>query len=210
MGDNINMCALIEYREESERYDFLTSQEADLIKARDSLKETIATADKTSRELFHEAFERIRENFIAVYRRLFGGGMANLVLQQPEDGDALLNGGIEIIAQPPGKKLQNISLLSGGEKALTAIALMFGIFMYKPSPFCVMDEIDAPLDDANVGRFREMLREFSEDTQFLIITHNKITMNLADTLYGITMQETGVSSLVSVNFDQIEAVHATA
>ncbi|NQU44536.1 chromosome segregation protein SMC, partial [bacterium] len=121
-----------------------------------------------------------------------------------EDGDSLLDGGIEIVAQPPGKKLQNITLLSGGEQALTAVSLMFAIFLYKPSPFCVMDEIDAPLDDTNVLRFREMLRNFAERTQFIIITHNKITMDLADTIYGVTMQETGVSSLVSVSFDQVE------
>ncbi|MBN1866998.1 chromosome segregation protein SMC [Candidatus Sumerlaeota bacterium] len=208
MGDNINMHALVEYKDESERYEFLVAQEEDLMKARDSLNEAIETIDKTSRQLFWDAFESIRHNFIEVYRRLFGGGRADLILQEVEDGDPLLDGGVDIVAQPPGKKLQNITLLSGGENALTAVSLMFAIFMYKPSPFCVMDEIDAPLDDVNVVRFREMLREFSERSQFIIITHNKITMELADTLYGITMQETGVSSLVSVDFDQLEKVHA--
>jgi len=210
MGDSINMGALVEYEEENERYEFLTAQERDLIQARASLRDTIATIDKTTQRLFWDAFEHIRENFIEVYRRLFGGGKADLLLQEVEDGDPLLEGGIEIVAQPPGKKLRNISLLSGGEQALTAVSLMFAIFMYKPSPFCVMDEIDAPLDDANVMRFRAMLHEFSQRSQFIIITHNKITMQLADTLYGITMQETGVSSVVSVAFDQVDAIHAEA
>jgi chromosome segregation protein len=210
MGPNINLGALIEYQEENERYEFLTRQQTDLMQARDSLMETIATVDKTTRELFLEAFENIRRNFIEMYRALFGGGKADLVLQEVEDGDPLLDGGVDIIAQPPGKKLQNVSLLSGGEKALTAVSLMFAIFLYKPSPFCVMDEIDAPLDDVNVMRFREKLREFSKRTQFIIITHNKITMELADTIYGITMQETGVSNLVSVSFDQVEKLAASA
>ena len=210
MGPNLNLGALIEYQEENERYEFLTRQQTDLMQARDSLMETIATVDKTTRELFHEAFANIRRNFIEMYRALFGGGKADLVLQEVEDGDPLLDGGVDIIAQPPGKKLQNVSLLSGGEKALTAVSLMFAIFLYKPSPFCVMDEIDAPLDDVNVMRFREKLREFSKRTQFIIITHNKITMELADTIYGITMQETGVSNLVSVSFDQVEKLAASA
>ncbi len=208
MGDNINMGALVEYKEEDERYTFLTNQEEDLMKARDSLLETIETIDQTTSKLFWDAFEQIRENFIQVYRRLFGGGKADLMLQEVEDGDSLLDGGIDILAQPPGKKLQNISLLSGGERALTAVSLMFAIFMYKPSPFCVLDEIDAPLDDANVARLREMLREFARNTQFIIISHNKITMDLADSIYGITMQETGVSSLVSVSFDQVDELQA--
>ncbi|HBF33275.1 TPA: chromosome segregation protein SMC [Candidatus Sumerlaeota bacterium] len=210
MGDNVNMGALVEYAEENERYEFLTKQENDLMTARDSLRETIDTVDKTTRELFQQAFDQIRTNFIEMYRTLFGGGRADLVLQDVPDGDPLLDGGVEIVAQPPGKKLQTVSLLSGGEKALTAVALMFAIFQYKPSPFCVMDEIDAPLDDANVGRFRDKLREFSANTQFIIVTHNKITMELADTIYGITMQETGVSSVVSVNFDQVERLAITA
>jgi chromosome segregation protein len=147
---------------------------------------------------------------MVVYRQLFGGGKADLRLLEVEDGDALLDGGIEIVCQPPGKKLQNISLLSGGEQALTAVSLMFSIFLYKPSPFCIMDEIDAPLDDNNVLRFRNMLREFAKGTQFIIITHNKITMELADTIYGVTMQETGVSSLVSVAFEQVDNLHAQA
>jgi len=208
MGDNINMGALVEYKEEDERYTFLTTQEEDLMKARDSLLETIDTIDQTTSKLFWDAFEQIRENFIQVYRRLFGGGKADLMLQEVEDGDSLLDGGIDILAQPPGKKLQNISLLSGGERALTAVSLMFAIFMYKPSPFCVLDEIDAPLDDTNVARLREMLREFARNTQFIIISHNKITMDLADSIYGITMQETGVSSLVSVSFDQVDELQA--
>ncbi|MFP4379494.1 MAG: chromosome segregation protein SMC [Candidatus Sumerlaeia bacterium] len=208
MGDNINMGALQEYEEENARYEFMVQQQTDLMEARDSLNDTIEKVDNTSRQLFQEAFESIRNNFIRVYRELFGGGKADLILQDVEDGDPLLDGGIEVIAQPPGKKLQNVSLLSGGEKALTAVSLMFAIFLYKPSPFCVMDEIDAPLDDANVVRLCDMLAEFAKHTQFIIITHNKITMELADRIYGITMQETGVSSMVSVDFDRAEALVA--
>jgi chromosome segregation protein len=210
MGDNINMGALQEYDEETARLEFMTKQYDDLMAARDSLTDMIAKVDETSRKLFQEAFEKIRENFIRVYRELFGGGKADLILQDVEEGDALLDGGIEVIAQPPGKKLQNVSLLSGGEKALTAVSLMFAIFLYKPSPFCVMDEIDAPLDDTNVVRLCSMLREFAQSTQFIIITHNKITMELADRIYGITMQETGVSSVVAVDFDRAEALVAVS
>jgi chromosome segregation protein len=208
MGDNINLGALVEYQETEERYQFLTAQEKDLMDARDSLRETITTIDKTSSKLFGEAFEQIRQNFMVVYRQLFGGGKADLHLLEVEDGNSLLDGGIEIVCQPPGKKLQNITLLSGGEQALTAVSLMFAIFLYKPSPFCIMDEIDAPLDDNNVLRFRNMLREFAKGTQFIIVTHNKITMELADTIYGVTMQETGVSSLVSVAFEQVDNLPA--
>jgi chromosome segregation protein len=163
---------------------------------RERLEQTISELDRTSTELFTESFTQIRENFQATFRRLFGGGRADLVALEPEN---LFESGIEIIAQPPGKKLQSISLLSGGEKALTAIALLFGIFLQKPSPFCVLDEIDAPLDDKNIGRFKDMLSDFCQTTQFIIITHNKLTMQLADTLFGITMEELGVSRLVGVD-----------
>ncbi|MBC7794292.1 MAG: chromosome segregation protein SMC, partial [Clostridia bacterium] len=162
------------------------------------LKRAIQRINRASRERFQEAFDAVNEMFMQVYPRLFRGGSARLELVQSDD---LLESGVEIIAQPPGKKLQNVSLLSGGEKALTATALVFAIFLIKPSPFCVLDEVDAPLDEANVGRFNEMLREISKISQFIVITHNKNTMTQADRLYGVTMQEPGMSTLVSVNLE---------
>ncbi|MCX7014223.1 MAG: hypothetical protein NTW86_17005 [Candidatus Sumerlaeota bacterium] len=198
----VNMAALEEYEEQAKRLDFLSAQEADLVEACRQLTETIATIDETSKRLFQESFESIRAHFIEMFRRMFGGGRADLQLTDVENGDPLLEGGIEIVAQPPGKKLQSISLLSGGEKALTAVALLFGIFLHKPSPFCVLDEIDAPLDDNNIERFKKLLLEFSQQTQFIIITHSKQTMTLADSIYGVTMEEAGVSKLVAVRFDE--------
>jgi len=200
----VNMAALDEYNEQSQRLEFLRAQHHDLTEARDQLRATIERLDETTRKLFHETFEAVRVHFIEMFRRLFNGGKADLILEAPEGLDPLLDGGIEILAQPPGKKLQNIQLMSGGEKALTAIALLFALFLHKPSPFCILDEIDAPLDDINVERFKTVLREFNEKTQFVIITHNKLTMELADALYGVTMEESGVSKLVSVRFEQAE------
>lgn len=197
----VNPTAIEEYKTQRERYLFLVEQEKDLMEAKASLTKTIARIDETTTRLFTESFQTIRNNFIETFRRLFNGGRADLVLI---DEEGALESGIDIVAQPPGKKLQSISLLSGGEKALTAIALLFAIFQYRPSPFCVLDEIDAPLDDANTVRFKDLLREFSKKTQFVVITHNKQTMTLADTIYGITMEEAGVSNLVSVKFDQLE------
>jgi len=198
----VNLAALEEYEEQAKRLEFLLTQERDLNEARKQLTETIAEIDETTKKMFQEAFEAIRSNFIDMFRRLFGGGRADLVLTEVEGGDPLLEGGVDIIAQPPGKKLQNISLLSGGEKALTAVALLFGIFIHRPSPFCVLDEIDAPLDDNNIERFKQLLLEFAQQTQFIIITHNKQTMALADSIYGVTMEEPGVSKLVAVRFDE--------
>lgn len=198
----VNLSALEDYENEAARLEFLLGQEKDLNEARRQLTETIAEIDETTKVMFKEAFESIRINFIEMFRRLFGGGKADLVLTEVEGGDPLLEGGVDIIAQPPGKKLQNISLLSGGEKALTAVSLLFGIFMHRPSPFCVLDEIDAPLDDNNIERFKNLLLEFAKQTQFIIITHNKQTMALADTIYGVTMEEAGVSKLVAVRFDE--------
>ena len=200
----VNMAALEEYQEQTKRLDFLQGQRKDLTEAKEQLETTIAKLDETTRKLFHETFEAVRGHFIEMFRRLFNGGKADLILDAPEGMDPLLDGGIEIVAQPPGKKLQSITLMSGGEKALTAIALLFGLFLYKPSPFCILDEIDAPLDDINVERFKTVLREFAQNTQFLIITHNKLTMELADAIYGVTMEESGVSKLVSVRFEQAE------
>ncbi|KPL06519.1 hypothetical protein AMJ85_10300, partial [candidate division BRC1 bacterium SM23_51] len=197
----VNVIAIEEHRQLSERFEFLERQRRDLEDAKASLRKTIRTIDATSTELFTKGMTAIRERFREMFRRLFGGGRADLVLTEPDD---LLNSGIEIVAQPPGKQLQSITLLSGGEKALTAIALLFGIFMFRPSPFCVLDEIDAALDDANIERFKKLVLEFSKDIQFIIITHNKQTMALADTLYGVTMEEAGVSRIVSVRFDQVE------
>jgi len=200
MGE-VNVIAIEEHRQLSERFEFLERQRLDLEEARTSLRKTIHTIDETSSEMFTKGMADIRERFHETFRRLFGGGRADLILTEPDD---LLNSGIEIVAQPPGKQPQSITLLSGGEKAMTAIALLFGIFLYRPSPFCVLDEIDAPLDDANIERFKAMVAEFSKDVQFIIITHNKQTMALADTLYGVTMEEAGVSRIVSVRFDQLE------
>ncbi len=197
----VNPSAIDEYNEQKQRLDFYTEQHKDLTEAKESLKKTIAQIDETTNRMFSETFENIRKNFIEMFRKLFNGGKADLILVQDENQQ---DAGVDIVAQPPGKKLQNISLLSGGEKALTAIALLFAIFLHKPSPFCILDEIDAPLDDANVIRFSDMVKEFSLSTQFIIITHNKQTMSLADTIYGITMEEPGVSKLVSVKFEDIE------
>ncbi|MGI8905260.1 MAG: chromosome segregation protein SMC [Candidatus Sumerlaeaceae bacterium] len=197
----VHVGAIDEFNEANSRLDFLTAQEKDLLDAKNLLAETIAKIDETTKDLFATAFAEIRANFEQVYRRLFGGGRADLLLTE-ENG--VLEGGIDIVAQPPGKKPQHISLLSGGEKALTAVALLFAIFMRKPSPFCILDEIDAPLDDKNIERFKDLVREFADTTQFIIITHNKQTMNLANTIYGVTMEEQGVSRVVSIKLDEIE------
>ena len=164
---------------------------------------TIKELDELTRQKFEEAFNRINENFQMSFRKLFGGGQAFMRLTDVENSS---ESGIDVIASPPGKKLQNVLLLSGGEKALTALALLVGIFQYQPSPFCVLDEVDAPLDEANVGRFTEMVKELSLGTQFVIITHNKRTMSVAPVMYGVTMQEPGVSKIVSVRFgDHMQA-----
>jgi chromosome segregation protein len=195
---SINLMAIEECREIEERHEFLSAQENDLVSALDKLKKAIQRINRTSRQRFKEAFEAVNQTFQELYPKLFRGGEARLVLLPHED---VLESGIDIVAQPPGKKLQNVSLLSGGEKALTATALVFAIFLIKPSPFCVLDEVDAPLDDANVNRFNAMLREISKTSQFIVITHNKLTMAQTDRLYGITMEEPGMSKLVRVDFD---------
>ena len=194
----VNLAAPEEHAQLEERYQFLLTQQQDLLKAKDDLHQAIAKINATTREQFKATFEQVRGNFRMLYQTLFQGGEADLVLT---DEHNLLETGIDIVAQPPGKKLQNIALLSGGEKALTAIALLFGFFMVKPSPFCVLDEVDAPLDEANVGRFLRMVKSFSEKTQFIVITHNKRTMEMADVLYGVTMAELGISSLISVKLE---------
>lgn len=193
----VNLVAIEEFEEMRQRHDFLVQQQADLLQAKDDLHKAIQKINRTTRELFIETFAQVRVHFTAYYRLLFGGGTADLVLLDEND---VLESGIDIVARPPGKKLQQISLLSGGEKALTAVALLFSLFKVKPSPFCVLDEIDAPLDEANVERFCNVLHEFITGSQFIMITHNKRTMSLADALYGITMAQTGVSRVVSVKF----------
>ncbi len=194
----INMLALEELSEAEERLLFLTSQRQDIIDSIQAAEEALREIKRRSREKFREAFEAINENFKEFFQELFGGGRGEMSLLESED---ILEAGIEIVAQPPGKRLQNILLLSGGEKAMTAIALVLGIFKYRPSPFCLLDEVDAPLDDANVGRFVNKIAEMSEKTQFIVITHNKRTMEAARALYGVTMQEAGVSKVVSVRFE---------
>ncbi len=193
----INMRALEEYQELDQRHQFLNSQRLDIEKSIADTQKAISEINRRSLEQFDEAFRSIRLNFQEVFQILFGGGQCDLRLL---DEDDILNSGIDIIAQPPGKRLQNMLLLSGGEKALTALALLIAIFRYRPSPVCVLDEVDAPLDDANISRFTQLLLELSRDTQFIIITHNKNTMEAAQALYGVTMEEPGISKIVGVNF----------
>ena len=193
----VNPMADEEYRELETRHEFVTKQRQDLLDSIESTETAIGRIDRTSRQRFLEAFEIINREFAVTFRQLFGGGSAGLRLVDEQDA---LESGIDIIAQPPGKTLQNVLLLSGGEKAMTAIALLFAIFRYRPSPFCLLDEVDAPLDDANVGRFINMVSELRDTTQFIIITHHRRTMETADHLFGITMEEPGISKLVSVNF----------
>lgn len=196
----VNLMAIEEYEALTERHEFLVTQQQDLQDAREALLSVVERIDGTITEMFLETFNAVAENFREYFRRLFNGGQARIYLLDEDDP---LESGIEIEARPPGKKPQSISLLSGGEQAMTAIALLFGIFKAKPSPFCVLDEVDAPLDDANIGRFVELVDEFSADTQFVVITHNKQTMARASALYGITQQERGVSQIVSVRFDDV-------
>ena len=194
-----------EYDEVNERFEFLSKQKEDLEKARGNLLRTISEIKRTARERFQSVFGQIQENFRKTFRTMFGGGKADLLLLDEED---VIESGIEIVAQPPGKNLQSISLMSGGEKALTAISLIFAIYLIKPSPFCILDEIDAPLDDINVGRFTRVLQQFTEKSQFLIITHNKRTMEMANMIYGVTMAQQGVSNIMSMNFETAHR-HAT-
>jgi chromosome segregation protein len=193
----VNVLAVEQAQELEERHTFLTAQRQDLLDSIAELDQAIRKIDRASRERFQEAFQIINQHFGEMFKQLFGGGTAGLSLLDEED---LLESGIDIMAQPPGKRLQNVLLLSGGEKALTAIALLFAIFQYKPSPFCILDEVDAPLDDANIGRFVGMLEGLKDETQFVLITHSRKTMSIADQLYGVTMEEPGVSKLVSVRF----------
>jgi chromosome segregation protein len=194
----VNLVAIEEFEELKTRKDFLEQQKNDLVESKENLKKAIGKINKTCRDMFMETFTKVQEEFKKNFRFLFNGGNADLILVDPEN---VLESGVEIEVQPPGKKLQNVSLLSGGEKALTAISLIFAIFRVKPSPLCVLDEIDAPLDESNVDRFNNILKEFAVISQFVVITHNKKTMANADVLYGVTMQEKGVSKLVSVKLN---------
>ncbi|SDJ02495.1 chromosome segregation protein SMC [Salimicrobium halophilum] len=199
----INLAAIDEYEEVRERFEFLKGQEEDLLSAKETLRTVMSEMDQEMERKFKETFQAIRGQFEHVFRQLFGGGKADLTLTDPDD---LLETGVEIVAQPPGKKLQNMNLLSGGERALTAITLLFSILKVRPVPFCVLDEVEAALDEANVDRFAQFLTDFSAETQFIVITHRKGTMEHADVLYGVTMQESGVSSVVSVKLEESESL----
>ena len=199
----VNLVAIEEYEETEQRYNFLTQQHDDLVNAKAQLLEVINKINMQTKEMFIETFNQIRENFRSMFVEIFGGGKADLVLA--DEGD-VLESGIDIVARPPGKQLQSISLLSGGEQTMTAVALMFSIYQVKPSPFCVLDELDAPLDESNINRFIRVLQRFIQSSQFIIITHNKRTIGMADALYGVTMQERGVSKIVSVKFHKADEV----
>jgi chromosome segregation protein len=191
----INLTAIEECRELEKRHDFLRTQADDLTHALNQLEKAIVKINRTTKKRFQETFDGINERFQQVFPRLFRGGKAWLALTDPND---MLTTGVDIYAQPPGKKLGTVQLLSGGEQALTAVSLLFAIFLLKPSPFCLLDEVDAPLDEANVGRFNDMVKDVSTISQFIVITHNKKTMEVADQLYGITMEEPGISKTVNV------------
>ena len=199
---NVNLDALVELEELESRFAHLSSQHEDLSAAKQSLVQIIDRINTDSRRLFAETLATVRENFQSLFRKLFGGGQADIVL---EEGSDLLESGIEIVGRPPGKEPRSISLLSGGEKTLTCVALLLAIFQYRPSPFCVLDEVDAALDEANIERFIAVLQEFLAWTQFIVVTHSKKTMTCATTLYGVTMQESGVSKRVSVRFEDVSA-----
>lgn len=194
----VNLVAIEEYAELKERYDFLNSQSEDLWKSKEELMKAIDEINETSQAMFAETFEQIRKNFKFTFEKLFGGGLADLQLIEAED---ILDSGIEITARPPGTKLKTLSLLSGGQRTMTAVGLLFAIYMVKPSPFAVLDELDAPLDDANIGRFVDMVKQFTRYSQFLIVTHNKRTVASANSIYGVTMQERGVTKMVSMRFN---------
>ncbi len=197
----VNLVAIEEYKEHEERYVFLTTQEHDLVTAKQQLMDMIRKINQTTTELFSNTFHKVNENFQNIYKTLFNGGNANLILVNEED---ILECGIEIIARPPGKRLQNVSLLSGGERTMTAVALLFAVYMIKPSPFCMLDELDAALDDSNIGRFIGILEGFLEQSQFVVITHSRQTIAAANVIYGVTMPERGVSKIVSMKFSNYE------
>jgi chromosome segregation protein len=198
----VNMMALEEFNECEQRFAFLTRERDDLLNSITDTQQVIAELDLATKEKFEHAFHAINKSFSDAFHTIFGGGMAEMRLTEPDSsGDA----GIDIVASPPGKRMQNVLLLSGGEKAMTALALLIAIFRYQPSPFCILDEVDAPLDEANVGRFTRLIGEMSNQTQFIIVTHNRKTMEMGSVLYGVTMQEPGVSKLVSVRWEEADS-----
>src|SRR6266436_6423010 len=199
----VNLVADDEYRELQERLEFLRSQHDDLVQSMKDLDRALRGMTRTAQDRFQEAFEEINRHFGEIFQRLFEGGRAELRMVPPEEGEEdPLELGVELMAQPRGKRLQAVTLMSGGERALTGLALLFAIFYYRPSPFCVLDEVDAPLDDANIHRFLRVLRELCSQTQFIVITHNRKTMEAADVLYGVTMEEPGLSRIVSVKLTE--------
>ena len=195
----INMAVKNEFEDENSRLEFLIRQRTDLVESERSLLESMDRIDSAARNQFLETYEQIRKNYQNTFKLFFEGGEADLNLTGGE-GDPL-EADITILAKPPGKRTRNLRALSSGEKALTAISLLFAIYQVKPSPFCILDEVDAPLDDANIGRFARILKKFAEETQFIIVTHNKLTMEIATHLYGVTMEQSGISKIVSVKFD---------
>jgi len=197
----VNLVADDEYRELDERLGFLQTQHDDLVASIKDLEKALRGMTRSAQERFAQAFQDVNRHFGELFERLFEGGRAELRLVEAEEGGDPLDTGVELMAQPRGKRLQSVTLLSGGERALTGLALLFAIFYFRPSPFCVLDEVDAPLDDANIHRFLRVLRELTSRTQFLVITHNRKTMEAADILYGVTMEEPGLSKLVSVNLN---------
>jgi len=201
----VNPQALEEFHEAQQRYDFLNAQRQDLLDSIRDTEKAIQELDTESRRRFKEAFESINAHFKEMFQTLFGGGQGEMRLT---DEANLAESGIDIMASPPGKRLQHVALLSGGEKSLTAMALLMAIFRYTPSPFCILDEVDAPLDEPNILRLTRLIKEMSHDTQFIVITHAKRTMEAAEALYGVTMQEPGVSKLVSVKFDPLPTAAA--
>jgi chromosome segregation protein len=202
----VNLEAITEYDELEQRYAFLTGQETDLLSAKAQILKAIQEINRTTQKLFAETFEQVKVNFQEMFSELFGGGKATLSLMDESDP---LECGIDIVAKPPGKQTQTVSLLSGGERTMTAVALLFAIYMVKPSPFCVLDELDAPLDESNINRFIKILQRFVQQSQFVVITHNKRTISIADILYGVTMEERGVSKFVSLRLQNRAATAHT-
>jgi chromosome segregation protein len=201
----VNMMALEEYNDCEQRFTFLTRERDDLLQSIADTQQAIKELDAITKERFEQAFASINAHFTSAFHAIFGGGTAEMRLTEPDSsGDA----GIDIVASPPGKRLQNVLLLSGGEKAMTALALLIAIFRYQPSPFCILDEVDAPLDEANVGRFTRLIGDMSAQTQFIVVTHNRKTMETGSVLYGVTMQEPGVSKIVSVRWEGEQAPSA--
>jgi len=202
--ENVDLSSIEEYKKIRERFEFISKQHGDLLSAKKDLEDVIIDMENKMKEQFLYNFNLINKEFNQVFSILFDGGKAELILENEND---ILNCGIEIIAQPPGKKLQNLNLLSGGEKSLTAVALLFAILQIKPTPFCILDEIDAALDEANINRYTNYLKSLSHETQFIMITHRKSTMEMADILYGVTMEEEGISKIISVKLtDNLEEI----